>query len=75
MKFDGIPFCLFFLRIQSHPYIMLKDSPVRLEGNDRFEGFGIDIIDELSKLYGFKYNFIIYGTDYGKYDPKNGNWT
>lgn len=38
---------------------MLKESSTKiLEGNDRFEGFGIDIIDELSKMYGFKYIFV-----------------
>lgn len=29
-----------------------------LKGNDQYEGFCIDIIDELSQLYGFQYEFI-----------------
>lgn len=41
------------------PYSMLKDTSVELFGNDRFEGFGIDIIMELAALYGFKYEFIV----------------
>lgn len=36
---------------------MLRDSSMQLIGNDRFEGFGIDIIHELSLMLGFKYQF------------------
>lgn len=54
---------------------MLKDTSTGLIGNDRFEGFGIDLIDELSKLYGFKYNYIQVGQDYGKYDNLTNTWT
>lgn len=38
---------------------MLKDTSIGLRGNDRYEGFGIDIIDQLSLLYGFKYKFVV----------------
>lgn len=34
---------------------MHKQSYETLKGNDRYEGFVVDIIDELSKLLGFKY--------------------
>ena len=44
---------------QSPPYGMLKDSPVKLTGNERFEGFGIDLIHELSLMLGFNYTFIL----------------
>lgn len=57
---------------------MLKDSPVELVGNDRYEGFGIDIIEELAKMLGFKYNFILHGSTYGEPVEKgkeSGNWT
>lgn len=36
---------------------MLRDSSSQLTGNDRFEGFGIDLIHELSLMLGFNYNF------------------
>jgi len=36
---------------------MLKDSSTKLSGNDRFEGFGIDLIHELSLMLGFNYTF------------------
>lgn len=54
---------------------MLKDTSTFELGNDRFEGFGIDLIDELSRLYGFKYVFIQVGQDYGKYENKTNSWT
>ena len=38
---------------------MLKDSPIKLSGNERFEGFGIDLIHELSLMLGFNYTFIL----------------
>lgn len=38
---------------------MLKDSASSLHGNNRFEGFGIDLIHELSLIEGFNYTFVI----------------
>lgn len=38
---------------------MLKESAAQLSGNDRFEGFGIDLIHELSLMLGFNYTFRI----------------
>lgn len=36
---------------------MLKDSSLKLSGNERFEGFGVDLIHELSLMLGFNYEF------------------
>lgn len=36
---------------------MLRDSSMQLTGNDRFEGFGVDVIHELSLMLGFNYQF------------------
>lgn len=52
---------------------MLKESAAQLSGNDRLEGFGIDLIHELSLMLGFNYTFEIqldgvYGS------PVNGEW-
>ncbi|BET00801.1 kainate selective glutamate receptor activity [Nesidiocoris tenuis] len=41
----------------THPYGMLKESSFALVGNDRFEGFGVDLIHELSEMTGFNYTF------------------
>lgn len=38
---------------------MLKESATQLNGNDRFEGFGIELIHELSLMLGFNYTFRI----------------
>ncbi|XP_058444442.1 glutamate receptor ionotropic, kainate 2 isoform X2 [Malaya genurostris] len=59
----------------SPPYGMLKDSPTRLTGNDRFEGFGIDLINELSLLLGFNYTFILQEDGvYGSLNRDTGKW-
>lgn len=58
------------------PYGMLKDSSVLLTGNERFEGFGIDIIQELSLILGFKYEFELQEDKvYGGIDKNTGEWT
>ncbi|KAJ8716643.1 hypothetical protein PYW07_003270 [Mythimna separata] len=41
----------------SPPYGYYKLSHEKLEGNDRYEGFTIDIIDRLSQILGFNYEF------------------
>lgn len=38
---------------------MLKALPETKTGNDRFEGFAIDLIIELSQILGFNYEFIL----------------
>lgn len=37
---------------------MLQDSAAKLSGNDRYEGFCIDLIKELAQMLGFNYTFI-----------------
>lgn len=56
---------------------MLTDtSGTGLTGNDRFEGFGVDIIEELSKMYGFEYEFVVQeDSDYGKPKGNSTEWT
>lgn len=46
-------------------------------GNDRFEGYTIDLIDELAKYLHFKYEFILReDKDYGSPIPgTNNQWT
>lgn len=47
-----------------------------LTGNDRFEGLGVDIIQELSQMYGFKYQLILqFDGDYGKQIGNSTEWT
>ncbi|KYB29341.1 glutamate receptor ionotropic, kainate 2 [Tribolium castaneum] len=57
------------------PYGMLKETTQQLFGNDRFEGFGIDLMDELSKMLGFNYTIIIQEDGYnGNYNQTTGEW-
>lgn len=51
---------------------MFKDSATQLSGNDRFEGFGIELIHELSLMLGFNYTFEIEQT-YGS-NNSAGEW-
>ncbi|XP_045498949.1 glutamate receptor ionotropic, kainate 2-like [Colias croceus] len=60
----------------SAPYGMLKESSLKLESNDRYEGFGIEIIEELAKMNEFNYTFEIQEDGvYGSYEPKLKKWT
>lgn len=61
--------------MQSDPYFMLKESSETLTGNDRFEGFVVDVIDEVSKLLGFNYVLkIVSDNNYGTYNVETGEW-
>lgn len=54
---------------------MLKDSPEKLSGNDRFEGFGVELIHELSLMLGFNYTFRLqHDGVYGSLDRDTGKW-
>lgn len=55
---------------------MLKEASQKLTGNERFEGYGIDLIHELSQMLGFNYTFRIQEDSvYGSLDRKTGQWT
>lgn len=43
--------------IRTQPYFMLKSTPNKQEGNDQYEGYAVDLIHELSRIVGFKYEF------------------
>ena len=54
---------------------MLKESDEVLSGNDRFEGFVFDIIDEISKMLGFHYQFkLVDDGKYGSINKETGEW-
>ncbi|UXI15496.1 Death-associated protein kinase 1 [Sarcoptes scabiei] len=59
--------------ILNDPYCMYTESSETKVGNERFEGYIIDLVEELSKILGFKYIFKlvddgVYGTN------ENGEW-
>lgn len=54
---------------------MLKETSVKLEGNDQYEGFGIEVIEELGKKLGFSYTFRLQEDNkYGSLDAATGKW-
>jgi hypothetical protein len=54
---------------------MLRQSSVALKNNDRFEGFGIDLIHELSLMLGFNYTFELQlDNAYGSLNPETKKW-
>ncbi len=54
---------------------MLRESTELLQGNERFEGFVFDIIDEISKMLGFNYQFkLVDDSKYGALDKETGEW-
>ncbi|KAJ8927384.1 hypothetical protein NQ314_020159 [Rhamnusium bicolor] len=58
------------------PYGMMKETHETLTGNDRFEGFGIDLIQKLSEMEGFNYTFILReDKKNGAKDPVTGRWS
>lgn len=55
---------------------MRRQSSVPLKDNDRFEGFGIELIHELSLMLGFNYIFDLQlDNAYGSLNKKTGQWT
>ena len=53
---------------------MMKDNHEEFEGNDKLEGFCIDLLKHISELVNFKYK--IYLVPDGKYGIRDadGNW-
>ena len=43
---------------QSEPYAMLKKTTDSLEGNDKYEGFIVDLAKEISSIVGFNYTIV-----------------
>lgn len=60
--------------ILNEPYTMYKESAQHRSGNEQYEGFCVDLIEELSRLLGFKYKFkLVADNAYGIKD-ENGEW-
>lgn len=56
------------MELQDDPYVMLKEGPLK-KGESKYEGFTIDILDELARRLQFNYT-IIEPTGYGNCDTK-----
>ncbi|KAK7878253.1 hypothetical protein WMY93_031136 [Mugilogobius chulae] len=57
------------------PYVMFKKSDKPLYGNDRFEGYCIDLLRELAAILGFSYEIrLVEDGKYGAPDDNTGQW-
>lgn len=60
---------------QSTPYVMLK-SDRNLTGNDRFEGFCIDLLRTIAELLGFNYDlYLVPDNKFGAENTSSGEWS
>uniref|UniRef100_A0A3P8X1P5 Glutamate receptor n=1 Tax=Cynoglossus semilaevis TaxID=244447 RepID=A0A3P8X1P5_CYNSE len=60
---------------KEEPYVMFKKSDKPLYGNDRFEGYCIDLLRELSAILGFRYEVrLVEDGKYGTLDDSSGQW-
>ncbi|XP_060534692.1 glutamate receptor ionotropic, kainate 2-like isoform X3 [Cylas formicarius] len=60
--------------ILEQPYVLLKPNPI-LQGNDRYEGFCIDLLKELAAMVGFEYRIeLVPDSKYGAIDLETGEW-
>ncbi|KAJ8912942.1 hypothetical protein NQ315_017273 [Exocentrus adspersus] len=60
------------------PYLMVKkaEEGEELYGNERYEGYSMDLIKEVAKLIGFKFEFFITSDGkYGNFDETKKKWT
>ena len=47
-----------FSLFQSEPYAMLKETTDSLEGNDKYEGFIVDLAKEIASIVGFNFTIV-----------------
>ncbi|XP_054720355.1 glutamate receptor ionotropic, kainate 2-like isoform X2 [Uloborus diversus] len=61
--------------VMSDPYVMLRESSKQMKGNDRYEGYGIDLLNALADRLHFTYEIHpVKDSKYGKEDPVTGKW-
>ncbi|KAG7256886.1 hypothetical protein CRUP_023732 [Coryphaenoides rupestris] len=57
------------------PYVMLKKNHEQLAGNDRYEGYCVELASEIAKHVGFNYRLELVGDGkYGSRDPESKMW-
>uniref|UniRef100_A0A6I8NAW9 Glutamate receptor n=1 Tax=Ornithorhynchus anatinus TaxID=9258 RepID=A0A6I8NAW9_ORNAN len=67
MKADGIR--------KEDPYVMLKKNANQFEGNERYEGYCVELAAEIAKHVGYSYRLeIVSDGKYGARDPESKAW-
>lgn len=66
---------IFLLVPKESPYVMYKKNHEQLEGNERYEGYCVDLAYEIAKHVRIKYKLSIVGDGkYGARDPETKIW-
>ncbi|KAJ3588967.1 hypothetical protein NHX12_009819 [Muraenolepis orangiensis] len=61
--------------IMEAPYVMYKRNFMQLDGNDRYEGYCVDLASEIAKHVGIRYKLsIVADGKYGARDPETRTW-
>ncbi|XP_035383999.1 glutamate receptor ionotropic, kainate 2-like isoform X2 [Electrophorus electricus] len=61
--------------ILEEPYVMFKKSDKPLCGNERFEGYCVDLLRELASILGFRYEIqLVEDGRYGALEESTGEW-
>ena len=54
---------------------MRKESSKTLSGNDQFEGYSVDLIEEISRILGFNYSIrLVSDNRYGSFNRETKEW-
>nr|XP_046182967.1 glutamate receptor ionotropic, kainate 4-like isoform X2 [Oncorhynchus gorbuscha] len=61
--------------ILENPYVMLRSEHQALEGNERYEGFCVDMLRELAELLHFSYRLQLVADGVYGVPSANGTWT
>ena len=60
---------------QESPYVMLKKNHEQLAGNDKYEGYIVELAAEIAKHVGYHYKLkIVTDGKYGARDPETKMW-
>lgn len=66
---------LIVVSIKNEPYFMNRPSTKLVSGNDRYEGYAVDLIAELAQLVNFDYEFKeVDDGKHGVFNNKTGQW-
>lgn len=67
--------CYICVPLQENPYVMLRPNHQEMEGNERYEGFCVDMLKELADVLKFKYRINLVGDGVYGVSGTNGTWT
>lgn len=60
---------------QGRPYLEYAPNYEEKEGNDRYEGYSMDLVDAIAKDLGFKYRFeLVPDGQYGSLNKDTKQW-